>query len=138
MTRRRVGIVQVLIDGRVQVTHKWRRQRRVDMVLSTQQLRILAALEAAGEDGLERGQLHAVLFGVAAEQSDRARPLTATERASLSRSLRRLQEHGMVKLIEVDRLAATERAGPLLAYLCEEWGGEGEPLAEVLNTPTLR
>lgn len=62
----------------------------VAMVLSVQQIKILETLQTEGGQVSNR-MLHAALYGASRQ------PLTGSQRASLSRSLRRLRENGLIQ-----------------------------------------
>lgn len=130
--------IRVRKDGNVQLYHDLGPWTPILLVLSPQQLRILEVLEEAGEAGRERGQLHAALFGVAAVQAERERSLTASERASLSRSLRRLEDHKLVHWSGGDRLAATAGGGAILRYLRDDWRAGHGWMAETLGKLSKR
>jgi hypothetical protein len=63
--------------------------------LSAQQKAVLSALSASS-GWLPVEALHAARYGVSPRTKDRAAPLTGSQRASLSRTLRRLERAGLV------------------------------------------
>lgn len=65
------------------------------MRLSTQQRTILTALAGEPRGWLPTEAFHELLFGVASVRRLRTTPLTPSQRASLSRSLSRLESAGL-------------------------------------------
>lgn len=65
--------------------------------IGLQQKRILEALQ--GRKSITNQELHTILYGVPEpfRQRRRGHALTASQRASLSRSLRILREHGVIR-----------------------------------------
>lgn len=70
--------------------------KRRPVRLSRQQRSILDALAGAERGWLPTEAFHELLYGVPVASRLRTRPLTASERASLSRSLSRLENAGLI------------------------------------------
>lgn len=122
-------------DGSIQFVRPHQAGGNVEQVCSRQQVKLLDALFKV-PGGLPREALHAALWDIPFVRRERSVPLTSTQRASLSRSLRRLialdlvqQPHsGFIRLTDEGRQLAE-----LLFNQMKYW-----KLAELGKTLTTR
>jgi len=94
----------------------------VVLVLSWQQVRILEVLTDSDHGGAAHNWFYPALFGLPLERSKRDRALTGSERAMLSRTLRRMQDKELIEISPTKWITLTEWGKDLLTWL-REWRG---------------
>src|SRR5262245_5099175 len=93
-------------------------------VLSYAQIRLLAAFGTRYPLGLSAGEIQSILWDVPTKREGRAGPLSPSKRASQSRSLRRLQELGLLEDVEgFSTHQLTESGFRFMTWLIQDWGG---------------
>lgn len=102
------------------------------MQLSPLQVRVLMHLAARpGHTTAHHVELHQVLW------PGQLTPLTAAQRAALSRSLRRMEEAGWVQRVSPTVLQLGEHGARLAVWL-RGWGGWAEYQAAWLTDPSMQ
>ena len=90
--------------------------------LSRQQVRLLLALLARPDGSMDREAAAAAVWPVADRRRDRQTPLTASQRASLARSVRRLIGWDLVHQPYRGWIGITDEGRRVLTWLMTDWG----------------